>query len=122
MTCRIGDELCDHELGMKHRVLASPRKSQLVLDEAPGLNRTTEFAGESHLPHARLRTLRAAAETRRVPRGERPQEERPQEERRPRPAGGTATFDRGGHFAALEAPDLFVEDVETFFRQGLAGS
>ncbi|MEU6077178.1 epoxide hydrolase family protein [Micromonospora sp. NPDC047074] len=25
-------------------------------------------------------------------------------------------FDRGGHFAALEAPDLLVEDVRTFFR------
>ena len=24
-------------------------------------------------------------------------------------------FDRGGHFAALEAPDLLVEDVRTFF-------
>ncbi len=24
-------------------------------------------------------------------------------------------FERGGHFAALEAPDLFVEDVRTFF-------
>ncbi|MEV0581832.1 epoxide hydrolase family protein [Nonomuraea sp. NPDC050310] len=24
-------------------------------------------------------------------------------------------FDRGGHFAALEAPDLFVEDVRAFF-------
>jgi pimeloyl-ACP methyl ester carboxylesterase len=26
-------------------------------------------------------------------------------------------FDRGGHFAALEAPDLLVDDVRTFFRQ-----
>jgi epoxide hydrolase len=26
-------------------------------------------------------------------------------------------FDRGGHFAAMEAPDLFVEDVRAFFRQ-----
>jgi hypothetical protein len=26
-------------------------------------------------------------------------------------------FDRGGHFAALEAPDLFVVDVRTFFRR-----
>ena len=26
-------------------------------------------------------------------------------------------FDRGGHFAALEAPDLLVEDVRTFFRR-----
>lgn len=26
-------------------------------------------------------------------------------------------FERGGHFAALEAPDLLVEDVRTFFRQ-----
>jgi len=26
-------------------------------------------------------------------------------------------FDRGGHFAALEAPDLFTEDVRTFFRK-----
>lgn len=25
-------------------------------------------------------------------------------------------FDRGGHFAATEAPDLFVKDVQTFFR------
>lgn len=25
-------------------------------------------------------------------------------------------FDRGGHFAALEAPDLLVQDVRTFFR------
>jgi hypothetical protein len=25
-------------------------------------------------------------------------------------------FDRGGHFAALEAPDLFVEDVRKFFE------
>jgi pimeloyl-ACP methyl ester carboxylesterase len=25
-------------------------------------------------------------------------------------------FDRGGHFAALEAPDLFAGDVRTFFR------
>ncbi len=25
-------------------------------------------------------------------------------------------FERGGHFAALEAPDLFVDDVRTFFR------
>ena len=25
-------------------------------------------------------------------------------------------FDRGGHFAALEAPDLFVQDVRAFFR------
>jgi epoxide hydrolase len=25
-------------------------------------------------------------------------------------------FDRGGHFAATEAPDLFVEDVRSFFR------
>ncbi|MGW7257585.1 epoxide hydrolase family protein [Streptomyces sp. NPDC054834] len=26
-------------------------------------------------------------------------------------------FDRGGHFAAMEEPDLFVEDVRAFFRQ-----
>lgn len=26
-------------------------------------------------------------------------------------------FDRGGHFAALEAPDLLVENVRTFFRR-----
>jgi pimeloyl-ACP methyl ester carboxylesterase len=26
-------------------------------------------------------------------------------------------FDRGGHFAALEAPDLFVGDVRAFFRR-----
>ena len=25
-------------------------------------------------------------------------------------------FERGGHFAAMEAPDLFVEDVRAFFR------
>ncbi|MYV98315.1 epoxide hydrolase family protein [Streptomyces sp. SID3343] len=25
-------------------------------------------------------------------------------------------FDRGGHFAAIEAPELFVQDVRTFFR------
>ncbi|WP_336215206.1 epoxide hydrolase family protein [Nonomuraea sp. LPB2021202275-12-8] len=25
-------------------------------------------------------------------------------------------FDRGGHFAAMEAPDLFVDDVRAFFR------
>jgi hypothetical protein len=25
-------------------------------------------------------------------------------------------FDRGGHFAAMEVPDLFVGDVRTFFR------
>jgi epoxide hydrolase len=25
-------------------------------------------------------------------------------------------FDRGGHFAALETPDLLVDDVRTFFR------
>ncbi|GII33885.1 epoxide hydrolase family protein [Planotetraspora mira] len=25
-------------------------------------------------------------------------------------------FDRGGHFAAMEAPDLLVQDVRTFFR------
>jgi pimeloyl-ACP methyl ester carboxylesterase len=26
-------------------------------------------------------------------------------------------FDRGGHFAAMEAPDLLINDVRTFFRQ-----
>ncbi len=26
-------------------------------------------------------------------------------------------FDRGGHFAALEAPDLLVADVREFFRR-----
>jgi hypothetical protein len=26
-------------------------------------------------------------------------------------------FDCGGHFAALETPDLLVNDVRTFFRQ-----
>ena len=26
-------------------------------------------------------------------------------------------FDRGGHFAALEAPDLLVGDVRKFFRE-----
>ena len=25
-------------------------------------------------------------------------------------------LDRGGHFAALEQPDLFVEEVRSFFR------
>jgi pimeloyl-ACP methyl ester carboxylesterase len=25
-------------------------------------------------------------------------------------------FDRGGHFAAMEVPDLLVGDVRTFFR------
>ncbi len=27
-----------------------------------------------------------------------------------------AEYDRGGHFAALEAPDLFTDEVRTFFR------
>jgi len=26
-------------------------------------------------------------------------------------------FDRGGHFAAMEAPDLLVGDVRMFFRR-----
>jgi hypothetical protein len=26
-------------------------------------------------------------------------------------------FDRGGHFAALQVPDLLVQDIRTFFRQ-----
>ena len=26
-------------------------------------------------------------------------------------------FDRGGHFAAMEAPDLLVEDVRAFFEK-----
>jgi hypothetical protein len=26
-------------------------------------------------------------------------------------------FDRGGHFAAMEAPDLLVSDVRTLFRR-----
>ena len=26
-------------------------------------------------------------------------------------------FDRGGHFAAMEEPDLFVADVRAFFRR-----
>jgi len=25
-------------------------------------------------------------------------------------------MERGGHFAAMEQPDLFVEDLRTFFR------
>jgi len=25
-------------------------------------------------------------------------------------------FERGGHFAAMEAPDLLVDDMRTFFR------
>jgi len=28
-----------------------------------------------------------------------------------------AEFGRGGHFAAMEAPDLLVGDVREFFRQ-----
>ena len=28
-----------------------------------------------------------------------------------------AEFSRGGHFAAMEAPDLLVSDVQEFFRQ-----
>lgn len=35
-------------------------------------------------------------------------------------SGNTITrwteFDRGGHFAAMEAPDLFIDDVRAFFR------
>jgi pimeloyl-ACP methyl ester carboxylesterase len=31
-------------------------------------------------------------------------------------------FDRGGHFAALEEPDLLVEDIRAFFRPIRAGS
>ena len=27
-----------------------------------------------------------------------------------------AEFDRGGHFAAMEAPDPLVDDVRSFFR------
>jgi hypothetical protein len=26
-------------------------------------------------------------------------------------------FDRGGHFAAMEVPDLLVDDIRTFFRR-----
>jgi hypothetical protein len=26
-------------------------------------------------------------------------------------------FERGGHFAAMEEPDLLVEDLRTFFRR-----
>jgi len=26
-------------------------------------------------------------------------------------------FTRGGHFAAMEAPDLLVDDIRTFFRR-----
>jgi epoxide hydrolase len=26
-------------------------------------------------------------------------------------------YDRGGHFAAMETPDLLVEDVRAFFRK-----
>jgi epoxide hydrolase len=25
-------------------------------------------------------------------------------------------FDRGGHFAALEQPDLLIDDIRSFFR------
>jgi epoxide hydrolase len=28
-----------------------------------------------------------------------------------------AEFSRGGHFAAMEAPDLLISDVRDFFRQ-----
>jgi pimeloyl-ACP methyl ester carboxylesterase len=28
----------------------------------------------------------------------------------------STAFERGGHFASLEVPDRFVEDVRTFFR------
>jgi pimeloyl-ACP methyl ester carboxylesterase len=31
-------------------------------------------------------------------------------------------FDRGGHFAAMEEPDLLVGDVRAFFRQLREGS
>ncbi len=27
-----------------------------------------------------------------------------------------AEYDRGGHFAAMEEPDLLISDVRTFFR------
>jgi hypothetical protein len=26
-------------------------------------------------------------------------------------------FERGGHFAAMEAPDLLIGDIQTFFRR-----
>jgi epoxide hydrolase len=26
-------------------------------------------------------------------------------------------FDRGGHFAAMEVPDLLIEDIRRFFRR-----
>ncbi|GGL20248.1 microsomal epoxide hydrolase [Sphaerisporangium melleum] len=32
------------------------------------------------------------------------------------PIAHWSEFDRGGHFAALEVPDLFAEDVRTFFQ------
>jgi epoxide hydrolase len=32
------------------------------------------------------------------------------------------TFDRGGHFAALEEPDLLVADIRAFFTHVLTGS
>jgi microsomal epoxide hydrolase len=28
---------------------------------------------------------------------------------------------RGGHFAAMEEPDLFIEDVRAFFRDAQSG-
>ena len=31
--------------------------------------------------------------------------------------GHWTEFERGGHFAALEVPDLFVSDVRAFFRK-----
>lgn len=31
-------------------------------------------------------------------------------------------FDRGGHFAAMEEPDLFIEDIRSFFRSEFANA
>jgi hypothetical protein len=30
--------------------------------------------------------------------------------------GHWSEFERGGHFAAMEAPDLLVDDLRAFFR------
>jgi pimeloyl-ACP methyl ester carboxylesterase len=31
-------------------------------------------------------------------------------------------FDRGGHFAALEAPDLLTADIRSFFRSAVGAA
>jgi hypothetical protein len=45
---------------------------------------------------------------------------RPRDPARPPPPGTSshwAEFGRGGHFAAMEVPDLLVGDVRDFFRR-----